>query len=78
MDNGAESLATAQPKTVVSLAELVRSVWASLDMLASPDDEIFKRGTSSPAVRDNLLVEFGLFAGVLGRRRTFVSKCPEG
>ncbi len=45
-------------------------------LVASPDDQIIKRGVTSPAMRDNLLLEFGLFAGVLGRRRAFFL-CPD-
>lgn len=37
----------------------------------SGDDEISSRGEQSIAVRDNLLIEYGLFVGVLGARRTF-------
>jgi len=44
-------------------------------LVATPDDEIFKRGETAQTVRDNLLVEFGLFAGAIGRRRTFFV-CP--
>ena len=53
--------------------ELKRHSFAVL--VASPDDEIVKRGAASPAMRDNLLLEFGLFAGALGRRRAFFV-CP--
>jgi hypothetical protein len=53
--------------------ELRRHAFAVL--VASPDDEMVKRGASSPAMRDNLLLEFGLFAGALGRRRAFFI-CP--
>jgi hypothetical protein len=53
--------------------ELKRNAFAVL--VASPDDEIVKRGASSPAMRDNLLLEFGLFSGALGRRRAFFI-CP--
>jgi len=53
--------------------ELSRHAFALL--VASPDDEMVKRGSPSPAMRDNLLLEFGLFAGALGRRRTFFV-CP--
>jgi hypothetical protein len=45
-------------------------------LVASPDDELVKRGMSSPAMRDNLLLEFGLFTGALGRRRVFFV-CPD-
>jgi predicted nucleotide-binding protein len=37
----------------------------------SGDDEVFSRGEQSIAIRDNLLIEYGLFVGVLGARRTF-------
>jgi hypothetical protein len=40
-------------------------------LVASSDDQVVKRGVSAAAMRDNLLLEFGLFAGVLGRRRAF-------
>jgi hypothetical protein len=53
--------------------ELRRHAFAVL--IASPDDELVKRGVTTPAMRDNLLLEFGLFAGALGRRRTFFV-CP--
>lgn len=44
-------------------------------LVASPDDQILKRGVSYPSMRDNLLLEFGLFSGALGRKRTFFV-CP--
>ena len=44
-------------------------------IVASPDDQIVKRGVTSPAMRDNLLLEFGLFVGALGRKHTFFL-CP--
>lgn len=53
--------------------ELKRNAFAVL--VASPDDEVVKRDASSPAMRDNLLLEFGLFSGALGRRRAFFI-CP--
>jgi hypothetical protein len=45
-------------------------------LVATGDDQLIKRGTASAAIRDNLLVEFGLFAGALGRRRVFLM-CPD-
>jgi hypothetical protein len=45
-------------------------------MVATPDDDLFKKGEMSETLRDNLLVEFGLFAGAIGRRRTFFV-CPD-
>jgi len=44
-------------------------------LVASPDDELVKRGVATSAMRDNILLEFGLFSGVLGRKRTFFL-CP--
>jgi predicted nucleotide-binding protein len=43
--------------------------------VASSDDLIMKRGAISNVARDNIMVEFGLFAGVLGRRCVFII-CP--
>ena len=45
-------------------------------LVASPDDQLIKRGVESRAMRDNLLFEFGLFTGALGRRRAFFL-CPD-
>jgi Predicted nucleotide-binding protein containing TIR-like domain len=38
-------------------------------LVASPDDVLIKRGKLYAAMRDNLLLEFGLFVGALGRRQ---------
>ncbi|HSB95135.1 MAG TPA: TIR domain-containing protein [Spongiibacteraceae bacterium] len=43
----------------------------------SPDDLVRMRDHTSPAVRDNVLFEFGLFIGRLGRDRVFFL-LPEG
>ena len=45
-------------------------------LVASPDDQLIKRGSKTPAMRDNLLLEFGLFTGALGRSRAFFL-CPD-
>src|SRR6516164_5447019 len=37
----------------------------------SSDDVLESRGTRGPAPRDNILLEFGLFVGRLGRERVF-------
>lgn len=37
----------------------------------SPDDVVVMRGKESPAIRDNVLFELGLFIGKLGRDRVF-------
>jgi hypothetical protein len=54
--------------------QLRRNAFAIL--IASPDDQLAKRGVTSASMRDNILVEFGLFAGALGRRRSFFV-CPD-
>jgi predicted nucleotide-binding protein len=54
--------------------ELVRADFAVL--LLSPDDKIISRGVASDAPRDNLILEVGLFAGALGRRRA-IMVCPK-
>ena len=41
-------------------------------IVATPDDDLIKRGNESKAIRDNLLIEYGLFVGKLGRKRTFL------
>jgi hypothetical protein len=45
-------------------------------LVATPDDQLIKRGVELPAMRDNLLLEFGLFTGALGRQRAFFL-CPD-
>jgi CRP/FNR family transcriptional regulator, cyclic AMP receptor protein len=56
-------------------AELLRADFAVLFL--SPDDEVKSRGVISGAPRDNLILELGLFAGKLGRRRA-IMVCPQG
>lgn len=41
-------------------------------LIASPDDVVESRGVSTPTARDNVLLEFGMFLGALGRQRTFL------
>lgn len=41
-------------------------------LVASADDKVRSRRVTSPAARDNVLFEFGLFAGRLGRHRSFL------
>ena len=41
-------------------------------LVASSDDKTVSRGEEQPSVRDNIVLEFGLFAGVLGRERTYL------
>jgi hypothetical protein len=41
-------------------------------IVATPDDPIIKRGEAFDGIRDNLLLELGLFMGAMGRHRAFL------
>ncbi|GAA3736862.1 hypothetical protein GCM10022239_10850 [Leifsonia bigeumensis] len=41
-------------------------------LIATPDDTIASRGVTTPTARDNVVLEFGLFVGAIGRARTFL------
>ena len=56
-------------------AELVRADFAVL--LLSPDDQVLSRNLTNDVPRDNLILELGLFAGALGRRRAIMVR-PQG
>lgn len=43
----------------------------------APDDPIIVRGTTTVAVRDNVILEFGIAIGKVGRHRTFIVS-PKG
>jgi len=55
-------------------AELERVDFAVL--ILSPDDKVVSRKTAKSAPRDNVILELGLFAGKIGRKRTFMA-CPQ-
>lgn len=42
-------------------------------LILAPDDTRTSRGTTRPAPRDNVVFEFGLFIGALGRQRAFAA-----
>jgi predicted nucleotide-binding protein len=56
--------------TWTSLVQKAHSFDFALLVFGS-DDRIESRGVESLAVRDNVLIEYGLFVGVLGHQRTF-------
>lgn len=41
-------------------------------LVATPDDSTISRGEKVESVRDNIVFEFGLFAGLLGLKRTYL------
>ncbi|TYL45641.1 hypothetical protein FXB39_16845 [Nocardioides sp. BGMRC 2183] len=41
-------------------------------LVATPDDTTISRGQAQESVRDNIILEFGLFAGALGLERTYL------
>lgn len=41
-------------------------------LVATPDDKTISRGETTASTRDNIVLEFGLFAGALGRDRTYL------
>lgn len=61
------------PSTYVmpSLIQLAPTVDFAI-LIATPDDVAVKRGETYSAARDNVILEYGLFAGVLGHDRTFL------
>lgn len=57
--------------TLDSLLDVAaRSDYAVL--VASPDDVTVSRGDTAASMRDNIILEFGLFLGALGRERTYL------
>lgn len=58
---------------VESIFKIVKNVDCAI-MIFSEDDIIISREKTNKAVRDNILFEFGLFSGALGRKNTQVIK----
>ncbi|MGA3049853.1 MAG: nucleotide-binding protein, partial [Terracidiphilus sp.] len=54
-----------------SLLDTVRSHDFAVFVFAA-DDQVISRNQKHKAVRDNVILELGLFMGALGRERTFV------
>lgn len=54
-----------------SLVRLANSVDFAV-LIATPDDTTVSRDKATASPRDNIVLEFGLFAGALGRQRTFL------
>ncbi len=71
-----EGVFGASDTTIESLEDVVRSADFGI-LIMSPDDETISRGVSSPAPRDNVVFELGLFIGAVGRRRSFIVR-PRG
>jgi hypothetical protein len=57
--------------TLDSLIAMSRRVDFAV-LVATPDDTTVSRGVTMPSARDNIVLEFGLFAGALGRNRTYL------
>jgi len=57
--------------TLVSLEQLVKRVQFGV-FVFSPDDTVILRDVTSTTQRDNVLFEFGIFVGALGRQRAFI------
>ena len=57
--------------TLDSLLDVAATVDFAV-LVATPDDTTVSRGETLPSARDNIVLEFGLFVGALGRTRTFL------
>jgi predicted nucleotide-binding protein len=58
--------------TFIDSLQDARLVYDFAVIVLTSDDTTTSRGKTAPAPRDNLLFEMGLFAGALGRARTFL------
>jgi len=57
--------------TLETLLQLAPTVDAAV-LIFSPDDPTWYRGSGHQAARDNVILEYGLFSGVLGRHKAIV------
>lgn len=56
--------------TLESLIQMAKRVDFAI-LIATGEDTVISRGTEMAAVRDNIIFEFGLFLGTLGRERVY-------
>lgn len=57
--------------TLESLLQKAREVDFAV-LVATPDDMLESRGVQAPSMRDNVLLELGIFLGALGRERAYL------
>src|SRR6185295_16161042 len=57
--------------TLDRLAEIAKSVDGAV-FVCGKDDKTWYRGLTTDTPRDNIVLEFGMFVVILGRRRTIV------
>lgn len=60
-----------------SLVEAAENVDFAV-LIASPDDTTVSRDVETASVRDNVILEFGLFVGAIGRSRTYLLATADG
>lgn len=60
-------------QTFTTLIQISREVEAAILVFAE-DDQVWYRGDTAPRPRDNVLIEYGLFGGVLGPQKAIVCR----
>lgn len=60
--------------TLEALVRISKSVDAAV-FIFGEDDRIWYRSDALPQPRDNVLMEYGLFVGVLGPKRAIIARC---
>lgn len=66
-----QNLFTPGDSTWFRLVDMARNRFDFALFVFSADDVVESRGTSSRALRDNVLLEYGIFVGAVGPNRTF-------